>query len=45
MIKKEGKQYILYSKDGKKILSKHKTRRDAKLQEIAINISKSKESK
>lgn len=42
MIKKEGKQYVLYTSDGKKVLGRHATRADAKRQEAAINISKAR---
>lgn len=42
MIKKEGKQFVLYSKDGSKVLGKHSSRGDAKRQEAAINISKAR---
>lgn len=42
MIKKEGKKYVLYSKDGKKKLGSHASRGDAKRQEAAINISKAR---
>jgi hypothetical protein len=40
MIKKVGSQWILYTKDGKKILGKHKTRAKAIAQEWAIKKSK-----
>ncbi len=40
MIKKEGKKWILYTKDGSRILGKHSSRGDAKRQEAAIEISK-----
>lgn len=40
MIKKQGKTYILYSKDGKKVLGRHASRRDARRQEAAIEIAK-----
>lgn len=40
VITKEGDEYVLRSKDGKKILGKHKTRKGAEDQEKAINISK-----
>ena len=42
MIKKEGNKFVLYTKDGSKVLGKHATRGDAKRQEIAINISKAR---
>lgn len=40
MIKKEGKQYVLYSADGSKVLGRHRNRADAKRQEVAILIAK-----
>lgn len=42
VIKKEGNKFVLYTKDGSKVLGKHATRGDAKRQEIAINISKAR---
>ena len=45
MIKKQGKEYILYSEDGSKILGRHPTKSKAIAQEIAINISKHKKDK
>lgn len=42
MIKREGKKWVLYSKDGKKKLGTHYSRADAKSQEAAINISKAR---
>jgi len=42
IIKKEGNEWVLYSKKGK-VLGKHKTKKGAQKQEIAININKSKE--
>ena len=35
-------KYILFSKDGKKILGKHKTLAGAKAQETAIDLSKAR---
>jgi hypothetical protein len=43
MIKKEGNFWILYNKDGTMVLSKHKTKRQAIAQELAILIAKRKE--
>lgn len=43
LIKKEGKKWVLYNKEGTKVLGKHSTRGDAKRQEAAINISKARE--
>jgi hypothetical protein len=43
MIKKQGNQFVLYTKDGSKVLGKHGTRDDAVAQEMAINISKARE--
>lgn len=42
MIIKEGREYILKSKDGKKVLGRHKNKEDALAQERAILISKSR---
>ena len=42
MIKKVGNKYILFTKDGKRKLGIHDTRKEAEAQEVAINISKSK---
>lgn len=39
VIKKEGSDWVLYSKQGKK-LGTHKTKKDAEKQEIAIQINK-----
>jgi len=40
MIKKKGKDYLVLDSKGKKILGRHKTRRDAVKQLAAIEISK-----
>ena len=40
MIRKVGNMYYLYTKDGKKILGRHKTHAAAKKQEIAIKYAK-----
>jgi hypothetical protein len=42
MIVKKGKKWILYTKDGKKVLGTHSSRGDARRQEMAIEISKHK---
>lgn len=42
MIAKLGRKWILFSKDGKKILGTHPTRRAAEAQEHAINIAKAR---
>lgn len=42
MIKREGKQFVLYTKDGSRVLGRHSSRGDAKRQEAAIEISKAK---
>jgi hypothetical protein len=42
IIKKEGKKYNLYTKDGKRLLGSHSSRHEAKQQEIAIDISKAR---
>ena len=39
MIKKEGNEWVLYSKDGKEVLGKHPSRKKAIAQEVAIKIS------
>lgn len=40
MIKREGSQYVLYSSDGSKVLGRHRSKADAKRQEVAIQIAK-----
>lgn len=40
MIVKEGKQWVLRTKDGAKILGRHETREGAQQQEWAINAAK-----
>jgi len=42
MIKKVGKKWYLYTKDGKRILGRHVTKEGAQKQEAAINISKAR---
>lgn len=42
MIKKVGKKFYLYTKDGKRILGRHATRTSAEKQEAAIHISKAR---
>lgn len=42
MIKKVGTKWVLYSRDGTKILGRHKTKKEAQSQEAAINISKAR---
>lgn len=42
VIKKEKSKWVLYDKKGIKKLGTHKTKKEAKSQEIAINISKAK---
>lgn len=42
MIKKVGKKFYLYTKDGKRILGRHATKVAAQKQEAAINISKAR---
>lgn len=42
MIRKEGKQWCLYSKDGSEKLGCHSSKAQAKSQESAVNISKAK---
>lgn len=42
MIKKVGKKWYLYTKDGKRILGRHTTRIQAEKQESAIHISKAR---
>jgi len=43
MISRQGQMYILHSKDGSKILGRHRTREDAERQEAAIEIAKQRE--
>ncbi len=45
MIKKKGKDYLVLDSKGKKILGRHKTRRDAVKQLAAIEISKKERKK
>lgn len=45
MIIKNGNQWILKSKDGKKVLGKHSSEKSALAQERAININKSQKGK
>ena len=45
VIKKEGNKWVLYSKDGSKVLGRHDTKEDAKKQEAAIKINKKKKGK
>ena len=42
MIRKEGRKYILLTKDGSKVLGKHNTLKGALRQEKAIKISQKK---
>jgi hypothetical protein len=42
MIKRVHNQYVLFTKDGKKVLGKHPSMEKAKAQEVAINISKAR---
>ena len=42
MIRKEGDKYILYTKDGKRRLGVHDTRKDAERQERVIEMQKHK---
>jgi hypothetical protein len=42
MIKKQGKTWVLYTKDGSRVLGRHKTRAEAVRQERAVNISKAR---
>jgi hypothetical protein len=41
MIEKIGSKWVLFSRNGK-VLGMHKTKRDAKAQEFAINIAKAR---
>lgn len=36
MIRKEGNVWVLYTSDGKRVLGKHKTKKEAQAQERAI---------
>lgn len=40
MIKKSGNKWILYTKDGKRKLGTHATRKDAEVQERAVHTNK-----
>jgi hypothetical protein len=40
MIVKEGNKWVLYTKDGRRKLGTHKTKKDAQAQERAINAQK-----
>ena len=42
MIKKVGDTWVLYSADGSRVLGRHRSRRKAQAQEVAINISKAR---
>lgn len=42
VIKKEGDKWVLYDSKGKKKLGTHDTKKKAKAQEAAINISKAR---
>lgn len=41
MIKREGKKFVLYTADGKKVLGRHNSRGDAKRREMQIQWFKS----
>lgn len=45
MIKKHGSKYVLYSHDGKKKLSEHKTKEEAEKREMQVKFFKHKEKK
>lgn len=45
MIVKQGSEWILKSKNGKKVLGRHRSRQDALNQERAILISKARKDK
>jgi len=45
MIKKTGNHYILYTKDGKKVLGRHASKQEARRQEAAIEIAKQEKKK
>ena len=42
MVKRVNGRWILYTKNGKRILGRHTTRAQAEAQEAAININKAK---
>jgi len=42
LIRKVGNEWVLYTKDGSKVLGKHPTKTKAQAQEVAIQISKNK---
>jgi hypothetical protein len=45
MIRKEGREYVLYTHNGSKILGRHKTKEEAVRQEQAIMIAKKQKGK
>lgn len=45
MIKRQGKVWVLYTRDGKKRLGTHPSKASAQAQETAINIAKAKRGK
>jgi len=42
MIRKVHSKYVLFTKDGDRVLGKHATKAEAEAQETAINISKAR---
>ena len=42
MIRKEGSRWILYTRDGKRVLGRHGTKKEAEAQERAIQARKRK---
>lgn len=40
MIRKEGDKYVLYTRDGSRVLGRHDTREEALAQERAIQVHK-----
>jgi hypothetical protein len=45
MIKKKGSQWVVTDSTGKKVLGKHKTKKEAQKQIAAVEISKKKKKK
>jgi len=43
MIKKSGNKYLLYTKDGSRVLGRHTSHKEAEAQEQAIQASKARQ--
>jgi hypothetical protein len=42
MIVKEGQKWVLYTRDGKRVLGKHASKASAQKQELAIRLAKAR---